>query len=374
MLPEPGHLLPTFRLAHALVRQGHRVRYITIEKNISFIKSRGFDCIPLLVSLIPATEQRGSFMETVQAMVHLAESLDQKCLAMGLSVAEAICADLKGIQTDLFFIDSALGYMAGNIVEILRHRFMRLSVTFTELYEVLPRPSAFKRLPEIVLCPKEFDIPDAPAVAHQRWYVEPSIFENREENWSPLYSLDKKKRLAYCTFGTQSSAYKRSRAIMEEIARAFSRLPDYQLIIAVGGHLDSAQFEKWGSNIFAFRSVPQLEVLKLSSIAITHGGLGTVKEAIMAAVPMLVFPFDYDQPMNAKRVEHHCLGQQWSSETISADAIGQTIENICNSDSIVSSAKQMQSVFRFYEEDMPSIRLIASCLQRRVSRNRFSIV
>jgi UDP:flavonoid glycosyltransferase YjiC (YdhE family) len=63
-------------------------------------------------------------------------------------------------------------------------------------------------------------------------------------------------------------------------------------------------------HVYIFDSVPQLEVLKMASVFVNHGGLNSIKESIEAEVPMLVCPAyaTYDHNGNAARVVYHKLG------------------------------------------------------------------
>jgi UDP:flavonoid glycosyltransferase YjiC (YdhE family) len=64
------------------------------------------------------------------------------------------------------------------------------------------------------------------------------------------------------------------------------------------------------SNFFFFTRVPQLTLLKEADLFITHGGLGSIKEAVFNQVPMLVYPLDlnWDQRGNAQKIEFHQIG------------------------------------------------------------------
>jgi MGT family glycosyltransferase len=48
--------------------------------------------------------------------------------------------------------------------------------------------------------------------------------------------------------------------------------------------------------------VPQLQVLDRAALFVTHGGMNSVNEAMLAGVPMLVVPLGADQPLVARRV------------------------------------------------------------------------
>jgi len=62
-------------------------------------------------------------------------------------------------------------------------------------------------------------------------------------------------------------------------------------------------------NFYFFLRVPQLMILKKADLFITHGGLGSLKEAILLQVPMLVYPLDLssDQKGNAQKIEFQKL-------------------------------------------------------------------
>ncbi len=46
--PEPGHFLPTIRMARALQKRGHRVIYYSLPEVEEFFVSRGFGFFPIL--------------------------------------------------------------------------------------------------------------------------------------------------------------------------------------------------------------------------------------------------------------------------------------------------------------------------------------
>ena len=64
------------------------------------------------------------------------------------------------------------------------------------------------------------------------------------------------------------------------------------------------------ANLYAFNRVPQLRVLQKCDFVITHGGMNTIFESIMAEKPLIVFPLsmEWDQNGNAARVVYHGIG------------------------------------------------------------------
>lgn len=56
-------------------------------------------------------------------------------------------------------------------------------------------------------------------------------------------------------------------------------------------------------HVVAVERVPQLALIEHVDAVLTHGGLGTVSEALMAGKPMVVAPIRDDQPLIAERIE-----------------------------------------------------------------------
>jgi hypothetical protein len=62
-----------------------------------------------------------------------------------------------------------------------------------------------------------------------------------------------------------------------------SRPPKYynlDVIISVGKNFDSRKLKNIPSNIHIYKSVPQLEVLNMADVFVTHGGMNSVSEAL----------------------------------------------------------------------------------------------
>jgi hypothetical protein len=73
------------------------------------------------------------------------------------------------------------------------------------------------------------------------------------------------------------------------------------LVLAIGAQLDPEQIGPVPSNAIIVKRAPQLELLKQSSVCITHAGLNTVLEALSQGVPQVAIPVTHDQPGVAAR-------------------------------------------------------------------------
>src|SRR5262249_94836 len=73
---------------------------------------------------------------------------------------------------------------------------------------------------------------------------------------------------------------------------------------------------------------PQLDLIRRSTLTISHGGLNTALESLAEGVPMVVLPVAYDQPGAGGRVE-------WSGAGRSIPVGRLTVDRLCDAVRIV---------------------------------------
>lgn len=89
--------------------------------------------------------------------------------------------------------------------------------------------------------------------------------------------------------------------IFQRIAEACDGL-DAQLVISLGGGIQSELLPKLIGSPLIVDYAPQLELLKKATLTITHAGLNTVLESLANAVPMVAIPITNDQPGVSARI------------------------------------------------------------------------
>ncbi len=197
-------------------------------------------------------------------------------------------------------------------------------LTFTDS-EYGPRPVFH----EVVLCPSEFEYKIAPAVKRRK-YIGHCIDLHRKEvefSWS---NFDQKKPIVYCSLGTHAAHYPKADLFFREILKTARKNPQFNFVVSMGA---GRQIEAYGDvpvNLIARVRLPQLAILKQAAMMITNGGLGTVKECIYFAVPMLIIPCDFDQPGNAARACFHKLARRADMNKISEKLLTSHIFELIN--------------------------------------------
>lgn len=215
-----------------------------------------------------------------------------------------------------------------------------------------PGPFTYDRLPVISMTAEGLDFPHdkRPALT----YLGPMVYEGRKEpNAGPdaegqlkgLWNEKQKNgtRLIYCSVSTFKAG---DTAFLKRVITAAEGLPDYILIISLGGMLGSSEFEKLPSNVYAFEKVPQLDVLKHADLSINHGGIHTINECIHFGVPMLVYSGKRsDQNGCAARVQHHGIGIMADKDLDTPEDIKRKIEQTLNASSIRNRLAKAQKEY-----------------------------
>lgn len=181
---------------------------------------------------------------------------------------------------------------------------------------------AFNNVPELLLLPLEFEFSPIIKKSYQHYLglcqrenrIDTELDSTFEDKWQHI--LDKKqegKKIIYCSFGTFFDiADPRLLDFINIAVNAIAGFSDIFLVFSVNKYVIEAiqSQNKELNNVLFFSKVPQLKVLGIADLFITHGGLGGIKESISYQVPMLVYPLDlnYDQSGNALKVEHHGIG------------------------------------------------------------------
>lgn len=124
------------------------------------------------------------------------------------------------------------------------------------------------------------------------------------------WAIDPQRPFVFASLGTLQGG---RMGMFQQIAKACARL-EAQLLIAHCGGLGTAQEERLRRSgaTWVTDFAPQQWALDHADIAITHGGLNTVMDAVKACTPVLVMPIGFDQPGVAARVSHAGIGLRLS--------------------------------------------------------------
>lgn len=91
---------------------------------------------------------------------------------------------------------------------------------------------------------------------------------------------------------------------------------------------------------------PQLELLKKTTLTITHAGLNTTLESLSNGVPMVAIPIANDQPSVAARIAWAGVGEFIPLSRLSVPKLRTAIQQVLTQDSYKQNALRLQEAIR----------------------------
>jgi UDP:flavonoid glycosyltransferase YjiC (YdhE family) len=361
MLPEPGHYLPTLQIAHRLRGDGNEVCYLTIPHFEKFFRQEGFATLSATIPGLPENDS-GHFFDPGFINQAVGSHLNKYLTHANLELQEFIRIQSRAIDCDLLICDGNYGNFLGPIAPSLSRNvvFMKTSLPMAA------RPSSHSDCLELIPCPFAFEISQSVPPPMHRIYGEPSIFRRRATRTFPWRSLDAEKPLIYCSFGSQAAGYPLVANTLQCLVSAFALLPEFQIVLVVDMSLQE-NLSGISRNVLVVESAPQPDLLDRAALFITHGGLGSIKESIMAKVPMIVVPFAYDQPENAERVKYHGLGTVLMPAEITPDRLAELVSALAYDKPSRVNLEAMRRIFSETEQRAPIAAFLEDLLKGRQS-------
>lgn len=171
--------------------------------------------------------------------------------------------------------------------------------------------------------------------AEQYKFLGPSVYERKIEK---LNFVKGKNPVVYISLGT---VVKGATSFFQNCVEAF-RDENVDVIISTGKNFDINKLKNVPINIHVYNSVPQVEVLKIADVFVTHGGMNSVSETLVYGTPMVVIPFESDQPVNAKCVERLGVGKHLPYKEANKMNIKESVLSVLSDSDMKSNIAQVQ--------------------------------
>jgi zeaxanthin glucosyltransferase len=130
--------------------------------------------------------------------------------------------------------------------------------------------------------------------------------------------------------------------VFRTIVAAVAKNKNLQLVLSTGDQVDPKQIGPAPNNAIIAKRVPQLELLKQTTVCITHAGLNTVLESLAQGVPQLAIPITYDQPGVAARIAHKRTGVVTSLDKLNADHLAFLVNEVLTNPAYRQNARKLQ--------------------------------
>jgi zeaxanthin glucosyltransferase len=130
--------------------------------------------------------------------------------------------------------------------------------------------------------------------------------------------------------------------VFRAIVAGLAKHKDVQLVLSIGDQLDPNQLGPVPNNAIIVKRAPQLELLKQTSVCITHAGLNTVLESLAQGVPQVAIPVGNDQPGVAARIAQKQTGVVTSLEKLTAEHLSTLLNEVLNNSTYRHNARKLQ--------------------------------
>ncbi len=138
------------------------------------------------------------------------------------------------------------------------------------------------------------------------------------------------------------------------------------LIVTVGRDIDPRELGRQPANVHVERYIPHAVLLPQCHLVVSHGGSGSVVDALAHGLPMVLLPMGADQPLNAARCE--TLGV-----ALVLDAVGTTPREVREAVSrVLADSTYRQTAERIRDEidRLPGPRHAVTLLERLAFQRR----
>jgi MGT family glycosyltransferase len=365
-----GLVYPTLAVVTALVDRGHRVSYVAAGGFADLVRAAGAAVVPYRSEIIDADAAEVFGSDDLGVRPHL------MYLRENLSVLRSTVAALDRDPPDLVLYDD-FPFIAGQLLAARWDRPAgRLSAAFAsnetysfsgEMIELsgtidpldLPlfhdtlRDLLAVELPSVsvrecwnrvedfnlVFIPKPFQW--AAGTFDERFdFVGPCLADRAFlGDWQPPASG---LPVVLVSLGT---TFNDDPEFFRGCARAFAGRP-WHVVMTLGDQVDPAELGELPPNVEARAWVSHVEVLEHAEVCVTHGGMGTVMEALSRARPLVVVPRSFDVTPMARRVADLGLGLMLAGDEADGPAILAAVEAVAGDDALRARVDEMQNHIR----------------------------
>ncbi|MCS6913401.1 MAG: glycosyltransferase [Myxococcales bacterium] len=165
-------------------------------------------------------------------------------------------------------------------------------------------------------------------------YVGPILWRASLPRPPWLQRLDRSRPTLYFTMGSTGDA-----SFFSEAVRVFGR-SQYQVLITTGGL--KVTLDELPDNIFVEEFADGDTLMSVSNLVVSHGGNGTIYQALSHGVPVLGVPTMFDQEINLQRVEALGCGRRMERRHYNAERLREAVEAVLSDESYRRACMRMQ--------------------------------
>lgn len=172
-------------------------------------------------------------------------------------------------------------------------------------------------------------------------FVGPPVYEGKKEIVDFPFEKLKGRKVIYVSLGTVFSDF--NKKLYRIFFKSFADLD--AVIVITAYKVDLSQFTI-PENFIVRNYVPQAEILKYASAAVTHAGINSISDLVHYKVPFVALPLGADQHLLAKRAEELSATIRLDTETLQPQELREAVEGVINDPSYKKNIEKISQSFR----------------------------
>lgn len=326
-IPSHGHMNPTLGLAAELVRQGETITFFSAEEFRTAIEEIGaeFKCYKEDLNLFQKKSSGGlvaAFLQPKKFITDLLEQIrdikfDYIVYSAAYPYANAIAQILKIPAVSSFAVFATLQELLPkhNLTEAplpkskgpmglspeVINQFKEVRQSLIEKYQIEIAEDMFKLLFNKgdlnIIYTSEYFIPNLKNYDDSYIFIGPPIYNKKYTVEFPFEQLEGKK-VIYISMGTIFSNYS---AELNQLF--FKSFKDFDGVVVMAAYQVDLSAYEIPANFIIRDYVPQLEILKYTTVAITHSGMNSIGDLLYNKIPFVAIPLGADQFYLANRAQ-----------------------------------------------------------------------
>lgn len=369
-LPYTGHVVPTIGLVRQLIKYDCEVSYLLPFDWKDVVLQSGANFIGYL-NHQQLSEQIKNAYKTAQLVIndfdlvvyeqffflgkHLADQYNKP--AVRIFTAPATNKDLmkRFISTGPLSIFKIKWIAKAFTKDVAKGIALKTDNWLDEIVENPPSLNLVYTLRELQPFQEEFD-------ESSYCFIGPSIYDrvNMDFNYTKG-----NRPLIYISLGTVN---KGKISFYQMCIDAFCN-EEIDVILLIGKHIPISKLKLNSSNIYIFNSVPQFQVLSMTDVFITHGGMNSISEALVQCVPMVVIPISSDQPVNAENVVKAGVARQLNYHSLNLNQLKTTVFSVLCDQKIKDNLKRMRHLISISPGNQGAVSRIIDYYQQSKRQN-----
>lgn len=348
--PDYGHVKPLLGVTRSLVERGHRVSWITDRRYelpigqaggrlIGFASRRpAFGAGPIVSAAEMGALGIAYLTETIETVLPLAGA------AFADDVPELVLYDQETVLAARTLIDrwgalglqvfpcfaSGTGYSLHDQVFEPGDAAVHETVTLVQKFlaaegrdpgEIWTLLTPWDKH-NLVLLPRAFQ-PHGETFDDSYTFVGHCVdaVDAAEATWSPPARTES---VALLSLGTEAANVE----FFDTCFAAFTAQPRRHAVLTLGPRHAEIGAREVPANVEMHDWLPHTAVLPYADVFVTHGGMGSIVEALYYGVPMVVVPHSPEPEINARRIVELGLGEILAVEDLTARSLAAAVARV----------------------------------------------